>query len=159
MKDVELTANLLLSLELGPKGFSQDELDTAFSLREEGWEDGAEFEARFIKIFEYIRELGALPNGSPLSKTRLRNQADFYSLFTSIDRLMQAGKLPPVGDAAQSISTFLNSVDDDGARAADPTADSYFSAARSNSNDTGARQLRTDIMSAVIAGTPYVRRT
>jgi hypothetical protein len=38
MKDVEFVANLLCSLEDGIKGYSQDELDEAFSDREVTWD-------------------------------------------------------------------------------------------------------------------------
>jgi hypothetical protein len=38
MKDIELVSNLLLSFEYGVRGYSQDELDEAFSDRDTSWE-------------------------------------------------------------------------------------------------------------------------
>lgn len=47
MRDVEFVAQLLLLLDEGPRGYSIDDLDTAFSDRDLSWDDGQEVEDRF----------------------------------------------------------------------------------------------------------------
>ena len=76
MKDVELVASVLLLIEEGISGSSQDDLDEAFSARDVIWEDAASTEETFRKIISFLAELVVVPEGAPLFKTRLRNQAD-----------------------------------------------------------------------------------
>jgi hypothetical protein len=94
MKDDEFTAHLLLMLESGPKGYSADELDEAFSDRDEGWENKAAIVARFERVLDVLRCSLATQEGQQLPRTRLRNQADFYSFFGAVDRVLVAGALP-----------------------------------------------------------------
>ena len=81
MKDVELTANLLLLEEDGPAGYSQDDLDKAFSDRDIDWDSEESVIDDFRTVVQQIKELTKVPSDPPIMKTRLRNQADFYSLF------------------------------------------------------------------------------
>ena len=49
MKDVELVANLLFFFEEGVRGYSQDELDQAFSERDSEWENAEAIREQFVE--------------------------------------------------------------------------------------------------------------
>ena len=157
MKDVELVANLLLSLESGTRGYSQEDLDTAFSERESNWEAGGDTQTRFVETMTYLRELAPQPEVVPLSKSRFRNQADFYSLFLAIAELLREARIQniPVPIVAQRLSGFVQLVEDEISRENDSRAKAYFRAARSNSNDTGPRRLRTETIKQIILDVPH----
>jgi hypothetical protein len=157
MKDVELVANLLLSLEGGVRGFSQEDLDSAFSERETNWERESEIHGRFLATLGYLRSVVLLPSEAPLYKSRFRNQADFYSLFVAVDQIGFAGNFQGLAQdvAAQRLSDFVKVVEDEHLRDSDERAKSYFKAARSNSNDTGPRRLRVTIIEQILSGVPY----
>jgi len=150
MKDVELVSNLMLALEDGIRGYSQDELDAAFSDREEEWEQSTDIRNRFNATIAFITALCAKPLDAPLSKTRLRNQADFYSLFTAVAESLATGIECNSDDVAARIAEFVATVEDEQQRAENMAASDYFTAARSNSNDTGPRKKRHDIILKVI---------
>lgn len=154
MKDVEMVANLLLALETGIRGYSQDELDEAFSDRDDVWAEAASVRKRFIDTANCLRQLSSTPEEYPLYKTRLRNQADFYSFFTAVAELLQRAEINCSDEEhASNVSEFLAAVDSEEARQTDAAARDYFRAARSNSNDSGPRKTRHQIMSRVLMGT------
>jgi hypothetical protein len=153
MKDVELVANILLSMETGIRGFSQDELDAAFSFRETTWDLATDIKTRFITSATLISAIARKPDGSPLQKSRFRNQADFYSLFIAIDQVLAAGQSCDAGVAADRLSQFVDKLEEDTANTASGTVGDYLSAARSNSNDTGPRKKRTEILLHVLSDT------
>jgi hypothetical protein len=72
MRDIELVAQLVLLLEGGPQSFSQDELDAAYSEREDEWEFESEADSMFRRILEYIAALATYPD-APLQSTRFHN--------------------------------------------------------------------------------------
>jgi hypothetical protein len=154
MKDVELVASLLLLVEEGISGYSQDDLDEAFSSRDVSWEDGAETEEKFRKIVLFMAGLVVLPEGAPLSRTRLRNQADFYSLFGALADCLEVAGFDAVskGLLGGQLSHFIEVVEDDEMRAANESASVYFNAARSNSNDIGQRKTRIEKITEVLKG-------
>jgi hypothetical protein len=154
MKDVELVASLLLLIEEGVSGYSQDDLDEAFSTRDVVWDDSAASEEKFRRTITFIAELVAFPDGAPLSKTRLRNQADFYSLFGAVDASLGVAGFSAKSKAllAQLLSQFIEDVESDEARASNEKAFIYFNAARSNSNDIGQRKARIAIISEILLG-------
>jgi hypothetical protein len=152
MKDVELVANLLLSLEEGIRGYSQDELDAAFSNREQEWEKSPESRERFGATIACITSIVSYPPDAPLWKTRLRNQADFYSLFTAVAERLGSGAPCNSTEMTALIVGFIGSVEDEIQRNESLAATDYFVAARSNSNDTGPRKKRHEIMLKVITG-------
>jgi hypothetical protein len=155
MKDVELVASLLLLLEEGVNGYSQDDLDKAFSDRDVVWEDAVDIEQRFRETIEFIASLIVYPEQNPLSRSRLRNQADFYSLFGAIAECLEAHDpaiQQPKATLANRLDTFLQTVDDDELRAQSEPATRYLNAARSNSNDVGQRRNRIEIIAAALRG-------
>jgi len=153
MKDVELVANLLLFFEDGVRGYSQDELDQAFSDRESNWDHTDAARQRFSDTLDCLKDLVKKPEADPLFKTRLRNQADFYSLFTAAAELRQRGSLKCTDDGpAQRLLEFIATVEQDDRRERDVKAMEYFVAARSNSNDTGPRKVRSGILISILRG-------
>ncbi len=163
MKDVELTATLLMLLEEGPKGYSQDDLDEAFVARDESWDRKDDVENRFRRTVEKIRELSFEtdsdpPVPSPIVRSRFQNQADFYSLFGAVDRILSTGEVP--WEAAVSrLTGFLTDVDDETRRAGGTDASVYYEAARSASNDAGPRRVRMEIIERVLRETTGAGQT
>lgn len=147
MKDVELAASLLLLIEEGPKGYSATELDEAFSRRDDDWVAAEEVMARFNQHVHAIRSLLATAHGGYLRTCRLKNQADFYSLFGAVGGLVGD---QPWEDKAARLRGFIEAVSDDDQRAHNGEAAKYYDAARSASNDIGPRRTRIDIIKAVL---------
>jgi hypothetical protein len=155
MKDVELVANLLLYFEDGIRGYSQDELDEAFSDRETAWDHATTGRSRFLETAACIKQIVMKPTFDPLFKTRLRNQADFYSLFTAVaESLGENVVLCKDDTVASRLYQFVSTVGDNprgpAATAHEIAAADYFRAARSNSNDSTPRKKRHEIMIRVL---------
>lgn len=154
MKDVELVANLLLYLEDGIKGYSQDELDEAFSERDVTWDQETDSRVRFVEAVDCIGKFTSEPAENPLFKTRLRNQADFYSLFTAVAQSLAAGTIMcSDGNLVTRLTDFVATVEDEHRRSKSRPATDYFKAARSNSNDSGPRKKRHEIILRVLTNT------
>lgn len=151
MKDVEFVALLLLLLEAGPKGYTQNDLDEAFTVRDSSWDDEIAVVSEFRDVIAWINDVICFPGGAKdLVSSRLRNQADFYSLFGAVGLLKREGKLPDVADAVNRLSGFVVRVDDDTARKADDDLMGYYDAARSASNDKGPRETRIKYMKSLL---------
>jgi hypothetical protein len=150
MKDVEMVSLILLLLEEGPKGYSQADLDKAFSDRDDEWEARHIVEAQFRAVIAYLNEIAALPGSEEAISSRLRNQADFYSLFGAIADLLKERKLPPPKTALKRLATFIKKVDNVELRELDPRLAEYYEAARSASNDKGPRETRIKTIKDVL---------
>ncbi|MEZ4221373.1 MAG: DUF262 domain-containing protein [Polyangiaceae bacterium] len=148
MKDVQLVADLLLMIERAPRGYSQSELDEAFSERDETWDDRLQVESTFRDAIAYIKELLGAADG--LRTTRLRNQVDFYALVAAVVELQRGGALAPAPDAGPRLEQFIRKVDSEDDRRADDDLRAYFEAARSAAGDTGNRKKRTEILAKVL---------
>lgn len=149
MKDVEFTAILLLLLEEGPRGYSQDDLDKAFSERDTEWEKRADCDARYRAAISFIADVLAVDED--LAGTRIRNQADFYGLFGAIDSLHHDRKLRTAADTATILRAFVDRVELPEERESDTALAGYFDAARSASNDKGPRETRVRYMRSILA--------
>jgi len=152
MKDVELIAELMLLLEVGPRGYSSLELDEAFLVRDDEWPHKDEVLRRLRAAFTVIRRLTEGDDGQSLVRTRLRNQADFYSLVGAIDRVLVSGVLPEIDEWRQALIAFASGADSEDGRVRDRGLRLYYEAARSASNDTGPRQTRVDLVSRLLQG-------
>jgi hypothetical protein len=152
MKDVEFVATLMLLLESGARSHSQDELDEAFSERDVEWEQEDQVAGRFRKAVEVIHAITRDPGGESLLSTRLRNQADFYSLFGAVDALDRTAELPVAPECASRLVSFIELVDSEEGRMGTPAAAAFYEAARSASNDAGPRAVRIGVLTAVLAG-------
>ncbi|MBR8221768.1 DUF262 domain-containing protein [Burkholderia ambifaria] len=149
MKDVEFTAILLLLLEDGPRGYSQDDLDKAFSDRDADWEQKSVCDDRYRAAISYIAEI--LTADDELAGSRLRNQADFYALFGAIDSLQQDHALGTPQHSASILRNFIDRVDNSTERDNDAALMAYYDAARSASNDKGPRETRVRYLRSILS--------
>jgi Protein of unknown function DUF262 len=155
MKDVELVANLLLLIEDGAAGYSQDDLDKAFSDRDLNWDEEENVVATFRDIVQRLKNLCDVPTDPTLVKTRLRNQADFYSLFGALREAYSAASAvvdAPDGLLVSRLLQFVLRVDDPDLPPGEAIEARYLNAARSNSNDKGQREQRIKIIGSVLEG-------
>jgi hypothetical protein len=160
MKDVEMVAQLLLFLEEGVRAYSQEYLDKSFSDRDIDWEDKDNIENEFRHTIESIKTILELSQDINLSKTRLKNQADFYSLFGAVAELNRENQLNITKEIGERIKSFLELVEDKELRneSRDPLDDyhrnalDYYKAVKQSSTDSGARKTRIRIMKSVIQG-------
>ena len=160
MKDVEMVAQLLLFLEEGVRTYSQEYLDKSFSDRDIDWEDKDNIENEFRHTIESIKTILELSQDINLSKTRLKNQADFYSLFGAVAELNRENKLNINKKIGERIKNFLELVEDKELRneSRDPLDDyhknalDYYKAVKQSFTDSGARKTRIRIMKSVIQG-------
>jgi hypothetical protein len=151
MKDVELTSSLLLYLEDGVKSYSKDDLDRAFADRDEAWENSATIQQEFQQVIGFIRDMASASGASAIVQSRLRNQADFYSLFAAIADLKRSQQLPDASDAGSRLEGFLAMLES-GERPRRVLE--YLEAARAASNDAGPRRTRIDVIKDVLLGHP-----
>ncbi|MBC7103410.1 MAG: DUF262 domain-containing protein [Parvibaculum sp.] len=152
MKDLEMVGNLLLLMEQGSRSYSQDQLDEAYSERDENWPEREQVSRAFTTVLITIADVITAQPDAELTKSRLKNQADFYSLAGAVHILQNTGRMPKPVDASARIHRFLEFVENSALRSTFPPADSYYAAARSASNDQGPRQTRVNIMSGIISG-------
>ncbi|WP_399886546.1 DUF262 domain-containing protein [Streptomyces sp. BBFR51] len=150
MKDVEFVTNLLLLTEEGARAYSQDDLDREYGAREDEWSEQQRVDVEFR---ETIRVMSRI-NSELLSGAgkRLKNQADFYSLYGAILELSRHSKLPSEAEINGRLVDFMNVVVSDDGRANDDVAKRYFEAARSASNDALQRRTRIGIVKDVLTG-------
>lgn len=154
MKDVENVSTMLLFIENGERSTSQADLDKAYLEREENWpEEGASL-GSFRSSIDFISGILAQPGGQAIPATRLRNQADFYSLFAALVELERDGDLPTHAEAADRLLAWLGTLRqvERGELTSEqyPAFARYLDAARAASNDAGPRRARIDIMKSVL---------
>ena len=149
MKDVEFIADLLLLLEEGPRGRSIADLDQAFSDRDEEWDNETAIERRFRSTFELLNKI--FTEGG-LRASRLRNQADYYSVFGAVASILADSGDIDSALAASRLNAFVAAVDNVERRDADSVLSEYYVATRSASNDTGPRKSRMDLLRRVLLG-------
>jgi hypothetical protein len=101
-------------------------------------------------VIEQIALLTESSYGTEVARSRLRNQADFYSLFGAVYELDQKGLMPAVDIAFQRLLAFLEQVGNQPAWQENLDASAYYQAARSASNDPGPRRVRVDIIQNVL---------
>lgn len=152
MKDVEFVALLLLLIEEGARGYSQEGLDEAFTSRDEAWDKRADVENKYRATIARIRAVvDSSDQAKELVGTRLRNQADFYSFFGAVAALAEQGKLcAPDEETARRLLGFFAKVEDEQSRAMDVDVEKYYEAARSASNDKGPRETRIAIITKLL---------
>ncbi|GAB4553833.1 MAG: hypothetical protein Tsb0014_47080 [Pleurocapsa sp.] len=159
MKDVEMVAQLLLFLEEGAKTYSPDYLDIAFSDRDNEWEDKDDIESEFRQTVETIKRILEL-SPENLSKTRLKNQADFYSLFGAVAELNREQDLIINEEVGKRIYNFIKTVEDkelqdkskDELSGYQTKALTYHQAVKFAFTDANPRKTRINIMKSLIEG-------
>jgi hypothetical protein len=153
MRDSEFIAQLLLLIDEGPKSYSQDDLDAAFSSRDPEWEKMDDVVSEYRRTIQKIDEIVRTDNSGDLARTRLKNQADFYSLVGAITVILrtQHNQLG-TGEIYDRLRRFIEVVEDEQRRSAFPPAVAYFNASRAASNDAGPRQTRINTMLEILPG-------
>lgn len=147
MKDVELVAQILLRLEGELKGYNTNELDVAFGSRDDFWEQKEEIEEKFKSIILIIAEiLGGDPDNI-LIRSRLKNQADFYSLLGALYSIDLENNLPAIQDIKDRLIKFVNS---DIIEESPKELKEYYEYARVASNRTLARKEREMILRKIL---------
>jgi hypothetical protein len=81
---------------------------------------------------------------------RVRNQADFYSLYGAVLDLARDGRVPDRDVVVKRLEDFMQTVSDEDLRQQNDDAKRYFEAARSASNDVAQRRDRVRILTAVM---------
>jgi hypothetical protein len=104
----------------------------------------------FYRVVEQIALLTESSYGAEISRSRLRNQADFYSLFGAIYELTEEGAMPGAVIACERLLALLEQVGNQASWPDNPKAAEYYHAARSASNDPGPRRARIDIVKEVL---------
>ncbi|MBC6417943.1 MAG: DUF262 domain-containing protein [Prochloron sp. SP5CPC1] len=154
MKDVEIVAQLLLLLEEGAKTQNQDYLDKAFSDRDIEWEKKDDIEDEFRNTIKLIGEILEISQNKDINlvKTRLRNQADFYSLFGALAELNRQKEynfdISP--EMVTKIYQFLEIVKDEEKSSKNEDTLQYYKAVKFSFTDAGARKKRIEIMKSLI---------
>ena len=160
MKDVEMVGQLLFFLEEGAKSYSADYLDKAFTERDTEWEKKDEIEEEFRETIKSIGKILDLSQDINLAKTRLKNQADFYSLFGAIAELNRQN-MPDINEkVCFKISDFIKIVEDKELQSKSENelddfqkkALDYYKAAKSSFTDAGPRKTRIDIIKSLLKG-------
>jgi Protein of unknown function DUF262 len=162
MKDVEMVAQLLLFLEDGARSYDQNYLEKAFSDRDTDWEKKDEIEAEFRTTVGHIKKIleFSQEQNLNLAKTRLKNQADFYSLFGAIAELNRLNLLNITQETSKRIYDFLELVENkklrnisrDELESNQEIVLQYYNAVKSSFTDSGPRKARIEIMQSVILG-------
>ncbi len=162
MKDIEMVAQLLLLLEDGVRAYNQEYLDKAFSARDISWEKKEDIEYEFRNTIKYIKDILDLSQDINLFRTRLKNQADFYSLFGAIAELNRENDngLTISKDIGERLNNFLEVVGDselqnqsqDSLTDYQKNALDYYKAVKFSFTDAGTRKIRIRIMKSVIQG-------
>jgi len=155
MKDVEFVALLLLFLEEGVKSYRQDDLDKAFNDRDLAWEEQDEIESEFKQVILSIKELlDSSPKHINLSKTRLKNQADFYSFFSAIAELYRENLLNITADICQRIYEFMETLKTAESAMITHESQTYYDAITTSLGSSGIEKTKTriNILKSVILG-------
>ena len=156
MKDVEFVTLLLLFLEEGVKSYRQDDLDKAFNDRDLAWEEQDEIEAEFKQVIQLIKKLLDIsPENINLCKTKLKNQADFYSFFSAIAELNREKSLKNINaDVCQRIYELMESVKSPESAMITHESQAYYDAITTSLGSSGIEKTKTriNILKAVILG-------
>ncbi len=153
MKDVEMVAQLVLFLEEGVRAYTQDYLDKAFAGRDIEWEEQEDIETEFRDVIKSIKKiLDLCPEEYNLYKTRLKNQADFYSFFGAIAELRREDQVEIDETTGKKIYQFLEAINNEKERDNNQDLLDYYNAVKFSFTDAGTRKTRIKIMKSVILG-------
>lgn len=152
MKDVEFVSQILLRIESEPRGYTTDELDEEFGKRDDIWENKNKVRERFKATVNRIKTILELDTDSLISRSRFKNQADFYTLFGSINSLLQEDSLPSRELIYERLLRFLTiEIDENSPQ----EIKDYYEYTRAASNRTLARKERERILKNVLLGEYY----
>ena len=160
MKDVEFVTRLVLFLEEGVKTYRQHDLDIAFNDRDLEWEHQYQITREFDQVINLIKQiLDESDESVDLTKTRLKNQADFYSFFAALAELNKekvALKVNP--ETSKRIAQFLEDVESEESRQNHQAAQNYYDAIGSSLGEgTEKARIRIDNLKSVIMSSIPIR--
>ena len=145
MKDNEFVAQLFLLIEDGtPKGYSRDDLDKAFSDKDEGWDNKSDVEVSFKKILDIIQDI-IQTDPSNKVKDKFKTQVDFYSLFSAIITINRSTEID-INVISDSLIRFINEYENETQRAQDPDLNKYYIFSQTGVNRTNARIERMNVL-------------
>ncbi len=153
MKDVEFVARLVLFLEEGVKTYRQHDLDIAFNDRDLEWEHQYQITREFDQVINLIKQiLDESDESVDLTKTRLKNQADFYSFFAALAELNQEKvDLKVNRETSKRIAKFLEDVESEESRQNHQAAQNYYDAIGSSLGEgTEKARIRIDNLKSVL---------
>lgn len=147
MKDIELVAQMLLRLETEPRSNNTNELDIEFGIRDDYWEEKQEVSDTYKEIINLIKRIIDSDDTTIILRSRMKNQADFYSLVGAIHSLKKEGNLPTEEEIKNRLISFVEYVVVDDS----PTdIKEYYEYARAASNRTLARKERERILKRIL---------
>ena len=91
MKDLEMVGNLLLLFEEGPRSYSQDQLDAAYSNRDENWAEREIVAKEFTTAIIIISEITSADPSGTLVRSRQSNR--FLQLSGSNPQVAKSGPI------------------------------------------------------------------
>lgn len=145
MKDVELVAQILLRLETIPRGYSTIELDEEFSTRDDAWDNRNAISTLFRNHVNRINEILELDEENIIVRSRIKNQADFYSLIGVLHTIEGI-------ENQQIFERLLLFVEHELTDNSPQRIQEYYNYARTASNRTAARKEREIILREIIQG-------
>lgn len=155
MKDVENASLMLLFIENGERSVSQIDLDRAYRDREEEWAERTPTTQSFRAAIDYIREVLSAHPDRAIQASRLKNQADFYSLFAAVVEMQRDQTTLPPAQASAKLADWLAELaqveSGEVPIGAYPGTDAYLAAARAASNDAGPRRIRINKLKSVMS--------
>jgi hypothetical protein len=147
MKDVEFISQILLRIENEPKSYNTDELDIEFGLRDDEWENKVIVVEKFKVIINIIKNILESDDTNIILRSRMKNQADFYSLVGSIHLLLDENRLPSIDDTKNRLIRF---VDYQVTNESPIDIKDYYEYSRVASNRTLARKERERIIKSLL---------
>ncbi|MDM8560007.1 DUF262 domain-containing protein [Candidatus Parabeggiatoa sp. HSG14] len=152
MEEVEFVAQLLLLLEEGPCGYTRDELDKAFSDRDQEWELQYEMGEKFRQVTLAIGELVQVSVDKPFIQSRFKNKTDFYSLFGAITNLIESNELPQLDLCEKRLQDFAEQIGKEEFRKNSEVINAYYKDTQIASSQGIQRKRRIETLIKVLKG-------
>lgn len=149
MKDVEFVSQILLRFESEPRGYSTDELDEEFGIRDDEWLKKDEIVGRFKNAVFTVKLLLQSDQNDIILRSRFKNQADFYSLIGAVDKLLVERTIPEINTLRDRLISFINY---EISEITEQDIKDYYEFVRAASNRTLARKERERILIRILIG-------
>ncbi|QRP47331.1 DUF262 domain-containing protein [Amycolatopsis sp. FDAARGOS 1241] len=144
MLDVEYVSELYIISMMGIQD-GKDYLDSTYARNDAEIAGESDADENFTATQAAISQIDKF---FQIKTSRFSNVADFYSLWASIADLVRSGEEFDAQEAASSLSTFENELEDQETE----RARSYRIAAVQGSNKKSNREIRADILRSVLKG-------
>ncbi|WP_083321270.1 DUF262 domain-containing protein [Corynebacterium sp. HMSC035E02] len=153
MKDVEFASHLLLLVENGPSGVTQEQMDEVYASRQKTWEQKKNILDRaFLAVSNFKKVLEASDVRTEFLE-KSKNQANFYSLFDVFSRMRELSDIQ-AEKVREKLDQFFKKVYSGTAKKGTQAA-AFRAHTRASSSDSGPRSARSatllDLLSDFIA--------